>query len=66
MYKAIGFNLDMFHIDNKFTLNDLREHIRTFSLSICKNYTFTSAIAPYKPSRNECSVPHTLCHTRNT
>ena len=35
MYKARGFNIDIFHEDNKFNLNALIEHIRPAGLNIC-------------------------------
>ena len=34
MYKEIGFNIEVFHRDNEFKLNSLREHIRPASLNI--------------------------------
>ena len=35
MYKARGFNIDVFHGDKDFNLNALKEHIRSASLNIC-------------------------------
>ena len=36
MYKARGFNIDVFHRYNKFNLNVLRDHTRPESLNICE------------------------------
>ena len=35
MYKPRGFNIDLYHRDNKFNMNDLRYHIRQSILNIC-------------------------------
>ena len=34
MHKSIGFNINVYHRDNKFNINDLREHIRPSSLNL--------------------------------
>ena len=34
MYKSIGFNIDVYHINNSFNINSLRDHIRPASLNI--------------------------------
>ena len=34
MYKAIGFNIDVYNRDNKFNLNSFRDHIRPESFNI--------------------------------
>ena len=36
MYKARGFNINIYHRDIKFSINSLRQHIRQESLIICE------------------------------
>ena len=35
IYTESGFNINIYHRDNEFDINDLREHIRPESLNIC-------------------------------
>ena len=35
IYKARGFNIDVYHGDNELNINTLRQHIRPESLNIC-------------------------------
>ena len=47
MYNTRGFKIDMFHIDNKFNLDLLREDMRPESLNIyAKDNIFLSSRGP--------------------
>ena len=66
MQKTRGFNMYAFHVDNKFNLNDLREHIRPESLNNCEKGKHIIIIESSTQNTNQvkCCTTHYVTYNR--
>ena len=66
VYKARGFNTNVYHWYNKLNIYALRYHIMPSSWNICAKGRHTPIIKnPLKPPSTESAVPHTQFHTKS-